>query len=183
MVRTCFKSTSFFMNNACIKMDIVIKYTGTLLYYKRGVCLMEHMIMRNIVHIASSARRRLKPEREGDCRKFRGFGHILDLLAEQNGLTQQQIAAALDIRPQSASEAVAGMEQQGLVERRTNEQDKRSSLVYITEKGVERQAQLRDERIQNAKRILEPLTEQEKEILLGLLKKITSALQKDKEES
>ena len=138
--------------------------------------------MRNIMHIASNARRNMKPPHEGDCRRFRGFGHILDLLAENDGLSQQQIAAALDIRPQSASEAIAGMEQQGLIERQTNDQDRRSSLVYITPKGAERQKQLREERIQNAQRIMAPLTEEEKEILLGLLTKITSALQKDKED-
>ena len=103
-------------------------------------------------------------------------------LSDLDGITQQQIAADLDIRPQSASEALAGMEQQGLIERQTNDRDRRSSLVYITPKGAERQKQLREERIQNAQRIMAPLTEEEKEILLGLLTKITSALQKDKEE-
>lgn len=138
--------------------------------------------MRNIMHIASNARRSMKLPHEGNCRRFRGFGHILDLLAENDGLSQQQIAAALDIRPQSASEAIAGMEQQEFVERRINAQDRRSSFVYITPKGAEQQKRLQAERIRNAQRIMAPLTEEEKEILMGLLTKITSALQKDKEE-
>ena len=143
---------------------------------------MEHNIMRNIMHIASNARRSIKPPHEGDCRRFRGFGHVLDLLAENDGLSQQQIAAALDIRPQSASEAIAGMEQQEFVERRINAQDRRSSFVYITPKGAEQQKRLQAERIRNAQRIMAPLTDGEKELLLSLLTKVTSALQECKED-
>ena len=143
---------------------------------------LEHMIMRRVMRIASQARRKheklpqLSREEQPKCR---GFGHILDLLTEQNGLSPQQIAASLDIRPQSASEAISNMEQSGLVYRQTNEQDKRSSLIYITTEGQMRQKELLDERIEKAKRVFSPLTEEEKETLLSLLNKVTDALQKE----
>ena len=143
---------------------------------------LEDRIMRNVMRIASNARR--KPPHPHRCPPppFGGFGHVLDLLIENDGLSSQQIADKLGIRPQSASEAVANMEASGLILRQTNEQDKRSTLIFITEEGRYRQAQLQEERIRNAKRVFAPLNDEEKETLLYLLSKVNSALQEKKEE-
>ena len=142
--------------------------------------MLEHSIMRNIMRVASSARRRPKeqsPQQRGKCR---GFGHILDLLIQEDGITQQQIAESLGIRPQSASEAISNMEAQGLLTRKANKQDRRSCRIYITPAGRIRQAELLNMRIENAKRVLSPLTEDEKNMLLQLLEKVTAAIS-DKE--
>lgn len=143
---------------------------------------LEHEIMKCVVRIASGGRRRHHPAKNADKPRFCGYGHILDVLSKSDGLSQREIAEMLNIRPQSASEAVASMEAQGLVVKRTNEQDKRSSLIFITQEGRQRQKDLRNERIENARRIFEPLTELEKETLLQLLNKAASALQENKEE-
>lgn len=145
--------------------------------------MLEHTIMRNIMRIASNSRRKPPRPLHTTPQKQLGFGHILDLLSEQDGLSQQQIAQHLDIRPQSASEAIAGLEAQGLVRRQVNEQDRRSTFVFITPKGIERQTELLNERIRNAKRIMEPLTDAEKETLLAILVKVTAALHDGKEEN
>ena len=143
---------------------------------------LEHEIMKCVVRIASGGRRRLPHHQKGDSHKCRGYGRILDLLSKNDGLSQREIAEALGIRPQSASEAITSMESQNLVEKRENEQDKRSCLVYITEEGRQQQIALRNERIRNAKRIFAPLTEEEKHTLFQLLNKTASALQEMKEE-
>ncbi len=143
---------------------------------------LEHTIMRRVMRIASQSRRKRSAMPTGERHKCRGFGHILDLLSGNDGLSQQQIADALDIRPQSASEAIANMEQAGLVRREANTQDRRSTLIYITPEGKQRQAELLYERIRNAKRVLSPLNEEEKRTLLALLEKVTDALQETKEE-
>ena len=144
---------------------------------------LEHTIMRRVMRIASQSRRRPShPLREG-APKCHGFGHILDLLSQNDGLRQQQIAELLDIRPQSASEAIANMEQAGLVRREPDEQDRRSSRIYITPEGQQRQAELLARRVENARRVLAPLTEEEKKTLLKLLEKVTDALQENKEEN
>ena len=144
---------------------------------------MEHTIMRRIMRIASQSRRKPShPSREG-MPKCRGFGHILDLLSQNDGLRQQRIAELLDIRPQSASEAIANMEQAGLVRRETDEKDRRSTRIYITSEGQQRQAELLAHRMENARRVLAPLTDEEKKTLLMLLEKITDALQENKEEN
>ena len=143
---------------------------------------LEHEIMKCVVRIASGGRRRHNLSSGADKPKFCGYGRILDVLSKTDGVSQREIAELLYIRPQSASEALASMEGQGLIEKRTSETDKRCSLIYITQAGRERQIALRNERIENARRVFQPLTEDEKNTLLELLNKAASALQDNKEE-
>ena len=143
---------------------------------------LEHEIMKCIVRIASGGRRRHHQNPGADKPRFWGYGRVLDVLSKNDGLSQREIAEVLDIRPQSASEAIASMEGQGLIEKRINEQDKRSSLIYITQAGRQRQIDLRNVRIETARRMFEALNDQEKETLLSLLNKAASALQENKEE-
>lgn len=140
---------------------------------------LEHSIMERIMRIASQTRRKPPHTHKPEGHKCHGFGRILDLLAENDGLRQQQIAELLDIRPQSASEAIANMEQANLVKRETDEQDRRSSRIYITPEGQRLQAESLAWRIQNAKRVMLPLTEDEKQTLFALLEKVTNTLTKE----
>ena len=103
----------------------------------------------------------------------RGHGYILKKLTEVNGLSQQQLADALGVRPQTVSEALAGMERQGLIERRQSEADARVTLVYITAAGVARSTALTKERQAFAEAFFAPLTDAEKETLFALLCKLT----------
>jgi len=143
---------------------------------------LEHEIMKCIVRLASGGRRRFREPSKSCTHRFHGYGHILDLLSKNDGLSQREIAEKICIRQQSASEAVASMESQGLVKRQINEQDKRSCLVFITQEGREMQIALRNERINNAKRIFAPLTDEEKSKLLELLNKAATALQENRGE-
>ena len=140
---------------------------------------LEHSIMERIMRIASQTRRKPPHTHKPQGHKCHGFGRILDLLAVNVGLRQQQIAELLDIRPQSASEAIANMEQANLVKRETDEQDRRSSRIYITAEGQRLQAESLAWRIQNAKRVMLPLTEDEKQTLFALLEKVTNTLTKE----
>ncbi len=143
---------------------------------------LEYEIMKCVVRIASRGRRKHHPAPGADKPKFCGYGRVLDVLSKCDGLSQREIADMLSIRPQSASEAITSMETQGLIEKRTNAQDKRSSLVYITQEGRDRQIALRSERVENARRIFEPLTDAEKDTLFALLHKVADAMQENKEE-
>ena len=143
---------------------------------------LEHSMMRSIVRISHNGRRKHhKPGAEKDC-KHRGYGHILSLLSKNNGLTQQQIAQLIGIRPQSASEAVKTLEEQGLIERLPNPQDKRSFLLYITPEGIQRRAEIQAQLQENAQRIFAPLSEDEKNTLHQLLEKVVAALEENEEE-
>ena len=143
---------------------------------------LEHNIMGNIMRIVSQSRRKPPHPPGGKPPKCPGFGRILDLLSDSDGLRQQQIAEFLDIRPQSASEAISSMEQAGLIRREADEQDRRSYRIYLTQEGQKMQAESLNRRIENARRVMAPLTEEEKQTLLALLEKVTDALQETKEE-
>lgn len=138
---------------------------------------LEHKMMRDIVRISHNGRRKLHKQEEGKGCRHRGYGHILDLLSKHNGLTQQQIAQMLGIRPQSASEAVTNLEEQGLIEKIPNPQDRRSFLLYITQEGLNRQREIQAQLQENACRIFAPLNEDEKNTLQALLQKVVAALE------
>ena len=105
-------------------------------------------------------------------RKWHGYSHVLDVLSQTKGMSQQDIADAVGIRAQSVSEAISAMEERGFVKREQSELDKRVMLVYLTERGAERRAELSTEREYKARRLLCTLDEQEKETLFRLLEKL-----------
>ena len=144
---------------------------------------LEYNIMRSIVRISHNGRRKFHKQPDEKACRPRGYGHILELLSKYNGLTQQQVAQMLGIRPQSASEAVATLEEQGLIVKSPNPQDKRSVLLHITPEGRDRQAQMLEERMQNACRIFASLNEEEKHTLQCLLEKVVTALDESKEDA
>lgn len=106
-----------------------------------------------------------------------GQGHVLTLLSRQDGLTLSEISMALDIRPSSAGELVRKLENQELVERRRNKNDRRVTNVFLTQKGRENLSQ----KIKNSnfKHIFAPLDQNEQEQLLQLINKIIEPLEKD----
>ena len=129
----------------------------------------EELLMRNLKHTHASARRRHTTE---DGQKKRGYGHILDLLPENSGLSQQQIADSLMIRPQSVSEALSTLEADGYIRKEASSSDKRITLIYITEQGCIQRETLRQMRKEHAIEYFSVLTEEEKEQLLQLLEKL-----------
>lgn len=129
---------------------------------------MERQIMGNIFRLCAKSRRRTG---EGKPAKCRGYGRIMELLYSGDGYTQQEIAKKLDIRPQSASEAIGALCDQGFASKEAME-DKRCNRIVITEAGRQHHAQLVRERDERAKALLAPLTDGEKRTLLMLLQKV-----------
>lgn len=62
---------------------------------------------------------------------------ILIALWIENPMNIKQIAAFIDMSPQSVVELVNKLEQKRLVERRLNSTDKRETLITLTEHGLE----------------------------------------------
>lgn len=106
---------------------------------------------------------------------LRERGRILLLLEKNDGLTHRRLAELLDVRPQSISRPLAKLEKEGVVERRENEQDKRESLVFLSQSWRTQLAEIKAEREQFASEFLAPLTEEEREQLGVLLKKLLDA--------
>lgn len=65
----------------------------------------------------------------------RGQGRVLALLKMQAEITQKELAYLLDMRQQSVSELLAKLEQKGYITRRPSEEDRRTTLIALTEEG------------------------------------------------
>lgn len=142
-------------------------------------------LMRQLQRILALYRRGLPSQedtsgadRSASC--HHGTGRILSKLVHQgDGISQAALAEKMNIRPQSLSEALAKMEERGWIERRPNPQDKRGTLVYLSEQGREQEEQLSARRRAAAEQLLSALTEDEKELLGGLLDKILKTSETD----
>lgn len=111
-----------------------------------------------------------------------GGGHgkrrVLALLAMKEGMSQKDLAFLLGIRPQSASELLAKLQDQGFIERRQDENDKRVTKVYLTEKGREHAERCAQMHQAMAADVFSVLTEEEKEQLFTILGKLSESLER-----
>ena len=136
--------------------------------------LTDEQLMRSLMRAMARARRQPPRGAPGERRLpfGKGFGHILDLLVERDGVSQQQLADAVGIRPQSVSEAIATMENHGFVRREPSAADRRVMLIYVTEQGREYHEKVSEERRIHAKKYFSALEESEKQALFALLEKL-----------
>ncbi|MEO1768930.1 MULTISPECIES: MarR family winged helix-turn-helix transcriptional regulator [Enterococcus] len=96
---------------------------------------------------------------------------ILDILAEENGLTSGVLAEILDVRPSSLTEVLNKLARRGEIERREDETDKRIKRVYITDEGRKKvsPSKQKEERSEN---FFAGLTVEEQHTLDQLLNKV-----------
>ena len=98
---------------------------------------------------------------------------LLNVLeAGEPGIRQKDIAENLGIRPSSLSEQIDALEADRYLERVANPEDKRSTLIVLTEKGKARAWEVQDDRRKAAEEFCSKLTEAEKDTLIALLDKL-----------
>ena len=73
--------------------------------------------------------RRYSEKRYGSMHPFRGQYYCLMVLSNAGELNQKELAHLLGIRPSSAGELIAKLEQKGWVRRKSHPSDRRSSIV------------------------------------------------------
>lgn len=66
---------------------------------------------------------------------FRGQGMMLMFLSEHEGLTHSEIAEKLNISPAAATKVIKRLEEEGYVQRQSDENDERISRVFMQESG------------------------------------------------
>jgi len=88
------------------------------------------------------------------------------------GLRQKDIAERLGLNAPAITEHIDRLETEHYLERCTNPNDKRSTLVKLTEKGRARAYEVADERRERAAEFCSILTEEEKDALILLLDKL-----------
>ena len=77
-------------------------------------------------------------EKEIDALKIKEtHAKIIHLIADHEGITQQEIANVSMMKRSTTSEIITEMVKAGLVERRGDASDKRVARIYLSAKGIE----------------------------------------------
>lgn len=97
-----------------------INFCRTLFEETRFMSLLIKSTLSSIV-----ARHRLNPYQ----------AHLLGEIASQDGQTIKELAYHLCVKPSNFKPIAQPLEERGLIERKQDENDKRSFRIYLTEKG------------------------------------------------
>ena len=105
---------------------------------------------------------------------LKGENLLLMILSDLGGSgTPGKIIERLDFTGARLSAIIKSLESKGLVERKKHAEDKRSTIVALTEEGREYYIRLRAEIVSNALTIIEQLGEQDVFELLRIMKRLS----------
>jgi DNA-binding MarR family transcriptional regulator len=107
---------------------------------------------------------------------------VLSLLKDRHSMNQRALQEMLNVRSASLSEILSKLEHRGFIERKRDEEDKRNSVITVTEQGSLNVAATEDIRRESAKTLFASLSEDERQQLAELLEKVVRALEKDTSE-
>lgn len=97
---------------------------------------------------------------------------ILRLLRAEAGLSQQELAAKLQIHPSRLVAILDNLEKRGLVERKANPEDRRLYSLRLTEPGEETLIKIGSVARKHQDDLLSGLSEEERDTLASLLLRI-----------
>lgn len=98
---------------------------------------------------------------------------LLVLIAQQEGgIHQKELLEKVHIGAPAMSELVGKLEDDGYIVRTVDPEDRRATLLTLTEKGAARAAEVEDERALRFKSAFAALSDEEKETLSAILDKL-----------
>lgn len=97
---------------------------------------------------------------------------VLEALYHKGDLTINEIIESILSTSGNMTVVINNLEKDGMVERHINPNDKRSSLISITEKGKIKIEEIFPIHLKDLEANLQALSDEEKQILIDLLKKI-----------
>ena len=112
--------------------------------------------------------------------KMRAFAQrrlLSVLLGYEDGVRQKVLAEEMRINPSSISELISKLEAEGYAARTVDPDDKRATLITLTEVGKARAYELEDERNERFAKPFANLNDQEKDQLLKLLEKLITPVE------
>ncbi len=105
-------------------------------------------------------------------------GMILRILSVKPKISQKELFGMLDISKQSLSETLSKLEKEELITRTSSEEDKRSQIIEITEKGKDIIKNYHNQSFQDST-VLDDFTEEELNTLSGYLDRILTKFEND----
>ena len=105
---------------------------------------------------------------------------ILFCLAREEGVTQLELSHRAGLKPPTVSIALRRLEDEGYIVRESDDDDKRASRVFLSEKGhaLEKENKERFERVDNE--MMRGFSEEEIELLRSMLLRIRDNLENPK---
>jgi DNA-binding MarR family transcriptional regulator len=97
---------------------------------------------------------------------------ILRLLRSDGGVSQQEMAGKLGIHPSRLVAVLDELQNKGLLERRSNPDDRRQYSLHLTEKGIQALEQIGQVARQHQEALCAALSPEEREQLTQLLRRI-----------
>ncbi|AKP68282.1 MarR family winged helix-turn-helix transcriptional regulator [Companilactobacillus ginsenosidimutans] len=88
-------------------------------------------------HIANDVTRLGHSDYEDNQPLFKGQGKILLALSQEDGLSQKELASRLNLTAQSTAEFVGKLVKKGFVTKEKSKEDRRVSIIKLTESGRE----------------------------------------------
>lgn len=101
---------------------------------------------------------------------------LVTLIAERQGITQQEIGALSRMDKVTVSRAAIALAQRGLIERQPNPADKRSQLLALTEAGQDLYKAVAPKALEMERTIFGRFTQAELEGFTAMLRRIDAAL-------
>ena len=95
---------------------------------------------------------------------------------DERPMSQSRLARMAGITPQSMGVLISGLEEDGYLERRPSETDRRAMTLALTDAGRARAAEVSDEHRRFCEETLGCLTDDEKSQLIEILGKIAASL-------
>lgn len=96
---------------------------------------------------------------------------------EQDALMPSALAQRMGVTRATVTGLIDGLEKDGLVRRERGEEDRRAVAVKLTAKGRASLSRILTEHYRSVTVLMTPLTEADRRELLGLLRKLASALE------
>lgn len=113
---------------------------------------------------------------------YRGQPRMLYILAKEDGLTKKDLANRFDVKAPTITKMVERLEKNGFVFTQKDENDRRITRVFISEKGRDVQAQLVEFFNESKEVYFKDMTNDDIETLHRLLTKITDNVSANIEE-
>lgn len=107
-----------------------------------------------------------------------GQPKIFDFLFYNDGCMQKEIGYGCQIEPASVTSILATMEKNGYIRRESQEGNRRSLFVFLTEKGKKTAEKVNRVMLELEDEALSSLSLEERKVFLSFLKKVNSNLVK-----
>jgi DNA-binding MarR family transcriptional regulator len=101
--------------------------------------------------------------------------HVLAILKRSEPMSQRELLEMLNVRSSSLSELLGKLEQRSFIRRERDEEDKRNVIITLTAEGAAASAESAGQQSTDA--LFAALSEDEREQLAGLLRKVIASLE------